>query len=205
MDPGNSLYWRANLRRLEVESFRDAVLQISGQLDLSPPAEGSLLAKTFLGKEYGSASSDRVNFDKEIAAYRHRTLYLPIVRNELPEILKQFDFADNNAPTGARDARTIPSQALFLMNDAFIETQSVAAANRLVSQKLGDKDAVDLATRWTNGTVLSEAMRREVIAYLDNRRSELVGEGKSPAETETEAWTDLFQTLFSGVEFRYLK
>ncbi|MCB1062894.1 MAG: hypothetical protein KDN20_08245, partial [Verrucomicrobiae bacterium] len=87
----------------------------------------------------------------------------------------------------------------------FIETQSVAAANRLVSQKLGDKDAVDLATRWTNGTVLSEAMRREVIAYLDNRRSELVGEGKSPAETETEAWTDLFQTLFSGVEFRYLK
>ncbi|MCB1062893.1 MAG: DUF1549 domain-containing protein, partial [Verrucomicrobiae bacterium] len=93
VDPGNSLYWRANLRRLEVESFRDAVLQISGQLDLSPPAEGSLLAETFLGKEYGSASSDRVNFDKEIAAYRHRTLYLPIVRNELPEILKQFDFA----------------------------------------------------------------------------------------------------------------
>src|SRR5262249_41197350 len=36
VDPENRLLWRMNRRRLDVESLRDGLLAISGQLDLSP-------------------------------------------------------------------------------------------------------------------------------------------------------------------------
>jgi hypothetical protein len=205
-DPGNELLWRANLRRLDVEAYRDSILAISGQLDVEPPANGSMLGDVFLGNEYGKTSSNRVNLEAEIAAFPHRTIYLPIVRNELPELLKLFDFADANAVTGARNARTIPSQALFLMNSPFVETQSKSAAERLIAAApVDDTAALQLASQWVLGAPLSESARSKVERYLDDRRSELAGNGKLPDEAALEAWTDIFQTLFSGAEYRYLQ
>ncbi|NNE92335.1 MAG: DUF1549 domain-containing protein [Verrucomicrobiales bacterium] len=206
IDPGNSLYWRANLRRLDVEAFRDSVLQISGELDPNRPENGSVFSNAFLGNEYGKPGTNRVNHDEEIAGFQHRTVYLPIVRNEIPELLKQFDFADPNAPTGARNARTIPSQALYLMNDEFVETQSTAAANRLLkSGPESDSEKLDLAASWAFAGKFEEEVKRKTSAYLDERRSELVSVGKTPEEAAVEAWADVFQILFSGIRFRYLE
>ena len=207
IDPANTLLWRANLRRLDVESFRDAVLTVGGQLACQPPAGGSLLAEVFLGKEYGKASANRVNFDEAIADFRHRTVYLPIVRNEVPELLKLFDFTDPNAVTGARNARTIPSQALYLMNSPFIEAQSEAAARRLIATRpAGDAGAIDRAFLWISATTTpSESARQSIESYLDVRRSELIEAGTTADAAEMEAWTDVFQTLFSGPEFRFLR
>lgn len=205
-DPGNALYWRANLRRLDVEAFRDSLLQISGQLDPTRPINGSLLAGVFLGKEYGTKSPNRVNFTEEIAAFPHRSVYLPIVRNEIPELFKQFDFADTNASTGARNARTIPGQALYLMNADFVETQATEAAKRILKGGAEtDAEKLDLAARWTFGTGLDDDMEQELLTYLDERQSELASQEKSPQEGAVEAWADVFQVLFSGVPFRYVE
>ncbi len=206
LDPGNTLYWRANLRRLDVEAFHDAVLAVSGKLDLNPPLKGSLLADTFLGNEYGKPSVDRVNVRAEMKSFAHRAVYLPVVRNEIPDLYKQFDFPDANTTSGARGARTIPSQALFLMNDEFIEGCSKAAGEMVLTQGfMDDGSALDWAALQTEGRPFSSEIKRGLETYLKEQRSHLIGKGKSAEEAELESWTDVFQVLFSGVGFRFLE
>ena len=201
-DPGNRLLWRANLRRLEVESFRDAVMTISGQLDLERPADGSPLAKVFLGSEIGT-SSNRIDISGEIAAFRHRTVYLPILRNELPEILQLFDFADVNAVSGSRNVRTIPSQALFLMNSDFVEEQAKAAAGKMAG--LDDDAAVELMARLVRGVPFETMERSAILSFVEQQRGELRKQGRADVEASLEMWTDVFQSVFASAEFRYLR
>ncbi len=202
MDPANRLLWRASLRRLDIEAFRDAVMSVSGQLDLERPAKGSPLADAYLGSEIGTAKT-HVNVSEEIAEFRHRSVYLPILRNELPEMLSLFDFADTNAVTGARNARTIPSQALFLMNSEFIEEQARAAAATVV--ELNDEHAVDAVARLVQGGEFEARQRDAVLDFVRERRDQSKGDAGDEKAARLDAWTDVFQTMFASADFRYLK
>ncbi len=192
IDPANTLLWRANFRRLEIEQFRDSVLSVSGALDPNPP-DGSMMRHVYAGTDYGP-TGNRAYFRDEIAADRHRTVYLPIVRNEMLDMLQLFDFADPNVTTGARHARTIPSQALFLMNSPFLEQHSKLAAERIVA--MAPEKRVDAAYRLIAGRAPKAAVTRVAAAYLELRAQEA---------GEVEAWADLLQTLFASAQFRYLE
>jgi hypothetical protein len=96
-DPDNVLLWRMPLRRLEVEPFRDAILAVSGQLDRDRP-HGSAIQKIGVFSDY--EFNFKVKLTPEMAASNHRSVYLPIVRGSLPEMLQLFDFADPNALIG---------------------------------------------------------------------------------------------------------
>ncbi len=77
-DPENRLLWRANRRRLPAEAVRDAMLAISGAVDLSPggtPVEG-------LGTLVTQNTSEQTKFERK--ASEHRSAYLPIIRAETP-------------------------------------------------------------------------------------------------------------------------
>tara|TARA_R110002096_G_scaffold147671_16_gene307712 strand:- start:49120 stop:51201 length:2082 start_codon:yes stop_codon:yes gene_type:complete len=192
IDPENRFWWRANFRRLDIEQFRDAVLSVSGQLDLSPP-DGSIMRHVYAGKDYGNGGN-RVEFREEIASDRHRTIYLPIVRNEMPEFLQLFDFADPNVSIGARHSRTIPSQSLFLMNGTFLETQAKAAAQRILSVPAASR--LELAFRLTSGAKPDSASKQIASAYLDLRGAET---------NEEDAWADLIHLLLASGQFRFLE
>jgi hypothetical protein len=47
----------------------------------------------------------------------HRSVYLPIIRDQVPEVLTVFDFPDASLVNGERDTTNVPSQSLFLMNN----------------------------------------------------------------------------------------
>jgi hypothetical protein len=98
-DPGNFLLWRANIRRLDFEAFRDSMLVMAGNLDTSL---------------YGPP----VNLVSEPYS-RRRTLYGYIDRANVPELLMQFDFANPIEPNTRRNATIVPQQSLFLMNSPF--------------------------------------------------------------------------------------
>jgi hypothetical protein len=86
------------------------------------------------------------------AASRHRSVYLPLLRGLTPNSLAAFDFAEQGMVTGARDTTTVAPQALYLLNDPFVETQSRALAERLQRQEgLNDTQRIDLAYRLTLG------------------------------------------------------
>jgi cytochrome c553 len=125
-DPDNRFLWRTNQRRLEAEAVRDAMLAVSGQLDLKRPLG------TYL-REAGEGGVGQNVFEPVIRAIdvNTRSVYLPRVRGVLPEMLETFDAPDASLVTGSRDTTLSPLQSLFLMNNRFVQDQAVALADWL--------------------------------------------------------------------------
>ena len=74
IDPDNSLLWRANTRRLEAEAIRDAMLAVSGQLDLARPVGSPV---TGLGDRLVRAIDPK----QLVPESNHRSVYLPVIRD----------------------------------------------------------------------------------------------------------------------------
>ena len=109
IDPGNRMLWRANARRLDAESIRDAMLTASGLMDLNPPG-GSMVAS--IGNAQAAGYSQRfVN-----AQFHYRSVYLPIVRDFVPSCLEVFDFAEPSLVVANRDVTNVPAQSLALLS-----------------------------------------------------------------------------------------
>src|SRR5690606_32156370 len=117
-DPENRLFARAPRRRLDAEVLRDSILHVSGRLD--PEAGGPTIRPAASNDYHYSQEGDR------------RSIYLPVLRNSLPEILETFNMADPSRTTGNRDIGTVAPQALFLMNHPFILEQAEIAARRVM-------------------------------------------------------------------------
>jgi len=107
IDQINSLYWRMNPRRLDVESYRDSMLRAAGTLD---------------EQMYGPSE------DLDRAASVRRTVYGRVSRNRLSNVLKLYDFPDPAQTSPGRDQTTTSLQQLFVMNSAFIRQQAAALA-----------------------------------------------------------------------------
>ena len=99
-DVSNSLYWRANRQRLEFEPLRDSMLSVSGELDLKMGGK--------------SVPTTKKPFAKRRAVYGY------IDRQDLPNLLRAFDFASPDQSTAQRTQTTVPQQMLFMMNSPFV-------------------------------------------------------------------------------------
>jgi len=195
IDPDNRLLWRATPRRLEAETIRDAVLAVSGQLDLERP-EGSTV--TSLGDQLVRG----IAMEKLQPPSTHRSVYLPVVRDYVPELFDLFDFPSPSLVSGRRSVTNVPSQALYLRNSTFIAEQAKHAARRLLaSQQVSDDAArVDLATLWTLSRGASDAERTGALKLIEQvRQTEVEGTDRNVA-----AWSAWFLTLYTTAEFRYL-
>jgi hypothetical protein len=132
-DPDNRLLWRANKRRLDAEVIRDSMLAVSGLLDTSRRT-ASLIA------ELDGQSISLIGFNAKVPSdldgSHHRSVYLPVLRDRLPDVLEHFDFATPTLVTGDRDVTNVPLQALYLLNGAFVQEQAKALALRV--SKEGD-------------------------------------------------------------------
>src|SRR5262249_19508876 len=117
LDPDNTLVWRMSKKRQEAESLRDRMLSISGHLDLRPP-KGSAIAR--IGEVPPQAQRFNLEADSRIP---HRSVYLAVKRNQLPEALALFDFAETNLVIGERPTTTVPAQGLYLLNNPWVIRQ----------------------------------------------------------------------------------
>lgn len=131
-DPDNRLLAHANQRRLDAEVIRDSMLAISGLLDPSRRA-GSLVAE--LDGQSVSLIGFNTKLSPDLDGSHHRSIYLPVIRDQLPDVLEQFDAANPNLVTGDRDVTNVPLQALYLLNGLFVQQQAVALANRITLEK----------------------------------------------------------------------
>ncbi len=115
VDQANTLVWRMNPRRLDVESYRDSILRAAGTLN---------------EQMYGPSE------DVDRPTSVRRTVYGRVSRNRLSNLLKLYDFPDPVQTSPGRDLTTTSLQQLFVMNSAFIEAQSAA----LVKAVQGEPD-----------------------------------------------------------------
>ena len=186
-DPENHLLWRMNLRRLEVEALRDAMLAVSGQLDLEPAIGSPVMTARMGDMGRRSSSAQWAQSDK-------RTVYLPVVRNDLPGMFEVFDFAEPSSVIGRRDITTVSTQALFMMNNPLVLEQSNTLAALLARRHPSQPEArVQLAYEMAFGRLPESDEERRALAFVMHI-------GDSP-----DAWSALCQALFASAEFRYLQ
>lgn len=129
-DPDNRLLWRANKRRLDAEVIRDSMLAVVGVLDTSR-RPGSLVAE--LDGQSVSLIGFNAKLPSDLDGSKRRSVYLPVLRDHLPDVLEQFDVANPNLVTGNRDVTNVPLQALYLLNGPFVQEQAEALAKRIQS------------------------------------------------------------------------
>ena len=133
LDPGNDLLWRQNLRRLEAEPIRDSILRITGQLN---PAMGGRGFFPHLGGEVlAGASRPGLDWQKcSVEDCSRRSIYTYIRRTVPVPALEVFDYSNTTSPLGERAVTAVAPQALWSLNDEFMQQQSAAFASRLLSE-----------------------------------------------------------------------
>src|SRR6185295_12271 len=123
-----SAAWRqadAGRRRLDAEEIRDALLVAAGELDRRP-GEGHPFPP-----EKAWKFTQHAPF-KAVYESNRRSVYLMPQRIQRHPFLALFDGPDTNASTAQRETSTVPTQALYFMNDKFFHARSEALAKRLL-------------------------------------------------------------------------
>jgi hypothetical protein len=124
IDPFNRLLWRQNLRRLEFEPFRDALLALGGKLDTNLYGKPVPLAMA-KGRNFRAAVVlEPSHRPQDIGYTTRRTIYGYIDREDLPEVFNHFDFANPEMSNGRRYETTVPQQALYVMNSPLVVEQA---------------------------------------------------------------------------------
>ena len=150
VDPANRYLWRHLPRRLAAEEIRDAMLATAGNLSSARP-EGSPAANLKV-IELRDTAPDAKRMLQAARDDVHRSIYLPLLRGLTPPALEVFDFAEQSLVTGSRDETTVPTQALYLLNDAFVHQQSRLLAERVLAEdRDAGSDAVNRLYRLTLG------------------------------------------------------
>lgn len=193
-DPENRLLWRAHRKRLPAEAIRDTLLLVSGGLETScggSPVEG-------LGTLVTDNSATAQGYQAGESA--RRSVYLPIIRNELPTMLSAFDFADPDFVTGRRSETNVPAQALVLLNSPFVRDVARQTAERLAREASGDDAGrviwlyEAILSRPPAPTEVDRAMR-----FVESLRNDHPDDshGVTP-------WSRLAHVLYASTEFRLL-
>ncbi|WP_145119817.1 PSD1 and planctomycete cytochrome C domain-containing protein [Rosistilla oblonga] len=252
-DPENKLLWRANMRRLDAEAIRDAMLFVSGKIDLQrPPAslvaesgymrvrDGNLVnlfdsagnaSRRGMGSGMamamgmsGGAMRDRFRNQRrgrfggnregggmsqatlptpgtdrlDMASAEYRSVYLPVVRDEVPRALAVFDFAEPSMVVGQRESSSTPNQALFLMNNPFVTAQADALARRVVDEAATPAARLRLAFELCFGRSPNATEVSAVRQFLNDFEDVQSSRGR------VLAMTALCQSLLASADFRYI-
>ena len=110
IDPTNRLIWRMNPRRLDIEAYRDSILEASGSLNESL---------------YGLST------DLDQPDNNRRTVYGRVSRGRLNTLLALYDFPEATMHSPGREVTTSPLQQLFVMNSPFMQAQAAALARSI--------------------------------------------------------------------------
>jgi hypothetical protein len=136
IDSGNALLWRQNRRKLEAEAVRDAVLSVSGKLDLTMGGPGW---QDFVIERPEHSPHYEYNLaDPEDSKTWRRSVYRFIVRSQTQPWMTALDCADPSMRVERRNESLSPLQALALLNNGFMVTQARHFAGRLRRERPHD-------------------------------------------------------------------
>jgi hypothetical protein len=138
-DPNNLWLAHFSRRRLTAEELRDSVLLASGRLDLTPGTTHPFPEESTWKFSQHRPFNDVYETDK-------RSAFLMVQRQRRHPYLALFDGADPNASTPARETSTVPTQALYFINDPVFHAQAAAVAEKLLN--LPD-DETRIAEAWS--------------------------------------------------------
>lgn len=193
-DPDNRLWHRMQLRRLEGEAIRDAMLAISGRLDpkmYGPPVPVYL---TDFQQGRGRPASGPLD------GAGRRSLYIAVRRNFLSPMMLAFDTPIPFSTVGRRTVSNVPAQSLILMNDPFVHQMAELWARRVLSRPGEAKERIADMYQSAFGRSPSAAELAGCLEFLD-RQAKLT----EARPDDPRVWTDLAHALFNVKEFIFLR
>lgn len=182
-------------RRLTAEELRDTLLAVSGNLDRTPGAAHPFPADstwTFTQHNPFAAVYDN----------NRRSVYQMVQRTRQHPFLSLFDGADPNASTPCRSQSTVPTQALYFLNDPFVHQQAKALALRLVQQSADEATRLDIATRMLFGRAAGEEDRAVMTAFFSATSPSIPS--LTEPERSQELWAGWLRILFGTNELLYV-
>ena len=190
IDPENALRWRFDVRRLEAEPIRDAILEVSGMLDRTVGGKTvPLRNRQFV---FDHTSIDHTDYDS-----RRRAVYLPVIRNHLYTFFEQFDFPDPTMPSGDRAVTVIAPQTLLLMNDDFVMEAAASLADR---SRVAAGEGMAGRVEWIYRRAVNRPPGGDEV-----RRAERFVTEVSGADSRELAWQMFCQALLSSNEFVFVR
>jgi hypothetical protein len=186
-DPQNDHLWRFRMQRLDAEIVRDSILAAGGAINLTiggPPVFPVLPKELLTSVSHGIWKAEEDGpavWRRSVYVYRRRGLVFPM--------FQVFDVPEQNVSAGARTVSTVPTQALALLNDAFVLRQAQLFADRVRRSAGGDPvRQVDLAYRIA---LTRPPNRAELDVALD--------------ALKTQSLVDLTSVLLNLNEFLYIR
>jgi hypothetical protein len=197
LDPENRLFGRASVRRLEAEAVRDAMLAASGQLDTT--MGGSLLQVKNRGYFFDHTSKDLTDYTS-----RRRSLYLPVVRNNVYDVFQLLDFPDPATSSSDRQATTIAPQALLMLNSELVTQAADVFADRVLREASTDEERVQRMYALAYGRRASADEGTAAAKLLAAAETSLASLQRDERERRRQAWSVLCQTMLASSEFIYV-
>ena len=180
-------------RRLSAEELRDAILAVSGDLDRSPGGPHPFPdEKTWGFTQHGPFA----------AVYEHdrRSVYLMLQRIKRHPLFALFDGPDTATSTPDRFTTTVPTQALFFLNDPFVHAKSESLARRL--QSLPEAQRFDRLFVLLFSRPITSDERDAAQRFLSEYQRDLADVPE--ADRPIQAWSAWLRVLLSSNEFLYV-
>ena len=190
-DPAASLYWRMTPRRLEAEAIRDSMLAVSGKLNPERPVGSPVVEFEY----YADIRHDDRTKAIEMLRGDRRTIYVPTLRGHRNKLYELFNYPDDEAVNSARTSGSVPTQALYLMNNEIVMDYADALVKRLDEEPQANRaERIDRLYQLCYGRDPSDAEREVDIAYLNRQTS---------ASDERQAWAQLAHSFLISGEFLF--
>ena len=163
LDPENNLFSRQNRKRLEAEAIGDSMLLAGGQISANHPA-----------------------------LEKKRFSFLKLNRNKLSELFEVIDYPNPGLVSGKRTTSSVPTQAVFMLNNEFVMKQARLLSEIIEKQKVHDLNSkIRLAFLKCLGRLPNEEEMKASILFLVKKSQKVNLEG-------------LVHSLFACLDFRYL-
>ncbi|NBY01308.1 MAG: DUF1549 domain-containing protein [Planctomycetes bacterium] len=202
IDPENHLHWRQNKRRLEAEAIRDSILSISDSINLGMGGPG---VKPRIRSELLPASQRNKwpLIAREGPEHWRRSVYIYSKRQLLFPLLDLFDAPNTTDVCDCRLASIVPTQALLLMNDEFVDDQARRFAESLLKKHGSDLDIlIQQSCYRALGRFPSSDRVHQARTFMDQR---ILAYRESKSKTpEFDAIVDLCHVLFNTNEFVFI-
>jgi Protein of unknown function (DUF1553)/Protein of unknown function (DUF1549) len=197
VDPDNRLLWRFTRRRLDAEAIRDAMLAASGLLDERlagrhpfPPIE-----------RWHWTQHDPF---KAVYPTDRRSVYVMTQRLAKHPYMGLFDGPDTNTSTDVRSRSTVPLQALYLMNDPFVDRCAAGLADRLLAGSAHETEQIAAAHARAWGRPPDRAETIRAARFLAEYRAALASAGVSAGDCARQALAGLAKAMLTADEFLYI-
>ena len=198
IDPENRLLWRMNRRRLSAEEIRDSIIAHGTGIDGT--IGGSLLKvknRAYVTNSNSSLTNEYTN--------ERRSVYLPVVRSAIYDVLQTWDFPDPTVPNGRRQVSTVAPQALMMMNSELVEKHTRACAEHLMAAHSGEQERIGWAYRQLLLRAPDPNELKSARRFLDDAMTLTDDSRANNGDCEVIAWQSFCRVLMSTNEYFYVE